>query len=389
MGRQRENHHDSRVSGEEMPKRFGVVFGRGWKGQFSLSFGPGVRGSDPGIPNELLVARCASFGRDVEGVDQGTSSLAPVPCEHSQGRVATPSHSWTAVFSEIRKTFVSLGSDGFSFCGPAGSQERFRRFSAALLCSCAVITPGLASSPVAAVESLPASDFVAAVITLAGALGVLQFFDELAKRDLLEKKLSRKLCHILSGMVFMLLWPLFSSAPQAKWLAALAPAANGLRMIGLGLGIWKNEALVKAISRGGSQSELLHGPLYYAITITISTLCFWRNSPVGAVAVATLCAGDGFADILGRKYGAHKLPYNNSKSFVGSVAFFVIASLASMGYLAYFSAFGFFTATTKMYFATLGVTFASAVAESLPLPLDDNFTVPFTALVVGMLLLPH
>lgn len=187
VGRQRENHHDSRVSGEEMPKRFGVVFGRGWKGLFSLSFGPGVRGSDPGIPNELLVARCASFGRDVEGVDQGTSSLAPVPCEHSQGRVATPSHSWTAVFSEIRKTFVSLGSDGFSFCGPAGSQERFRRFSAALLCSCAVVTPGLASSPVAAVESLPASDFVAAVITLAGALGVLQFFDELAKRDLLEK----------------------------------------------------------------------------------------------------------------------------------------------------------------------------------------------------------
>lgn len=41
----------------------------------------------------------------------------------------------------------------------------------------------------------------------------------------------------------------------------------------------------------------------------------------------------GFADILGRKYGAHKLPYNNSKSFVGSVAFFVIASLASMGYV--------------------------------------------------------
>lgn len=39
--------------------------------------------------------------------------------------------------------------------------------------------------------------------------------------------------------------------------------------------------------------ELLQGPLYYAITITIVTLFFWRNSPVGAVAVANLCAGDG------------------------------------------------------------------------------------------------
>lgn len=38
-----------------------------------------------------------------------------------------------------------------------------------------------------AVQALPASDFVAAAVTLAGALGTLQFFDELAKRDLLEK----------------------------------------------------------------------------------------------------------------------------------------------------------------------------------------------------------
>lgn len=44
-------------------------------------------------------------------------------------------------------------------------------------------TPGLAS----AFESVPASDFVAAAFTLGGALGILQFFDELAKRDLVEK----------------------------------------------------------------------------------------------------------------------------------------------------------------------------------------------------------
>lgn len=43
----------------------------------------------------------------------------------------------------------------------------------------------------------------------------------------------------------------------------------------------------------------------------------------------------------------------------------------------------------KMYLAMIGVALASAVAESLPLPLDDNFTVPFTAIGVGMLLLPY
>lgn len=55
---------------------------------------------------------------------------------------------------------------------------------AKLLCSCAVVTPGLASS---AVEGLLIMDFVAASFTLAGALGILQFFDELAKRNVLEK----------------------------------------------------------------------------------------------------------------------------------------------------------------------------------------------------------
>ena len=39
--------------------------------------------------------------------------------------------------------------------------------------------------------SLPAMDFVAAAITLVGALGILQVFDELAKRDILEKVRAR------------------------------------------------------------------------------------------------------------------------------------------------------------------------------------------------------
>lgn len=44
-----------------------------------------------------------------------------------------------------------------------------------------------------------------------------------------------------------------SSAPLARYMAAFAPGANGLRMIGLGLGLWTNNALVKAISREGGK----------------------------------------------------------------------------------------------------------------------------------------
>lgn len=44
-----------------------------------------------------------------------------------------------------------------------------------------------------------------------------------------------------------------SSSPFAKYMAAFAPAANGIRMLGLGLGLWTNEALVKACSREGGR----------------------------------------------------------------------------------------------------------------------------------------
>lgn len=39
--------------------------------------------------------------------------------------------------------------------------------------------------------------------------------------------------------------------------------------------------------------ELLTGPLYYAITITLACVIYWRNSPNGIAAICNLCAGDG------------------------------------------------------------------------------------------------
>ena len=35
-----------------------------------------------------------------------------------------------------------------------------------------------------------------------------------------------------------------------------------------------------------------------------------------------MCGGDGLADIVGRRYGSAKLPFNHSKSWVGSLAMF-------------------------------------------------------------------
>eukprot|EP01018_Ginkgo_biloba_P000271 Gb_02824 [translate_table: standard] len=232
-------------------------------------------------------------------------------------------------------------------------------------------------------------DMVVAAGTACVALACLRFWDEMAKRDVFDQTLNRKLVHVSIGLVFMLLWPLFSTGPQAAYLAALAPAINVLRMIALGIGLLKNEAMVKSMSRHGDARELLKGPLYYAGTITLVTVLFWRASPISPITIANLCAGDGFADIAGRRLGTIKLPHNKNKSFAGSFTMFVMGLIFSVGYLFYFASFGFYEVSSRMLLASLFASVAATIAESLPISteLDDNLIVPLVSVLVGCLIL--
>lgn len=70
------------------------------------------------------------------------------------------------------------------------------------------------------------------------------------------------------------------------------------------------------------RQELLRGPLFYVLIMTAVTVVFWRDSPVGMMVLSLMCGGDGLADIIGRKYGKAKLPFNKAKSWAGSLAMF-------------------------------------------------------------------
>eukprot|EP00249_Psilotum_nudum_P013955 c24596_g1_i1 orf=660-1325(-) len=175
-------------------------------------------------------------------------------------------------------------------------------------------------------------DVMACIISLSIAMGTFKLFDELARRDVFQKEVNRKLVHISIGLLFMLCWPLFSYAPVARYVAASVPAVNGLRMLALGFGFVENKSLVKSISRGGDPRDLTRGPFYYALSISITTALFWRTSPVSSAIISNLCAGDGFANVLGRKLGNVKLPYNSIKSYVGSLSMFMMGFLSSVGF---------------------------------------------------------
>lgn len=98
--------------------------------------------------------------------------------------------------------------------------------------------------------------------------------------------------------------------------------------------------------------------------LLFSVLVFWRESPVGIVSLSMMSGGDGipqhlarcflyntiafdcfcyksdlhlclghnlagFADIVGRRYGSVKLPFNKKKSWAGSISMFISGFLLS------------------------------------------------------------
>ena len=132
-------------------------------------------------------------------------------------------------------------------------------------------------------------------ITFGMALGWLRLMDFFAARGWIESKLSRKIIHIGTGPIFALCWLLFDDSAQARWLAALVPFAITVQFALVGLGVIKDEAAVKAMSRTGKAVEILRGPLFYGIVFVLLTLIFWKNSTVGLAALMMLCGGDGVA----------------------------------------------------------------------------------------------
>lgn len=95
------------------------------------------------------------------------------------------------------------------------------------------------------------------------------------------------------------------------------------------------------------------------------------------------------ADIVGRRLGTEKLPYNRNKSVAGSIGMATAGFLASVGYMYYFASFGYIKDSGGiMILRFLIISIASALVESLPIStdIDDNLTISLTSALVGTLL---
>nr|Q2N2K2.1 RecName: Full=Probable phytol kinase 2, chloroplastic; Flags: Precursor [Glycine max]ABA42675.1 phytol kinase [Glycine max] len=238
-------------------------------------------------------------------------------------------------------------------------------------------TPAVAALAAAAPPAVLQDGAVTVLIT-AGAYSLVRVFDELTERRLIEKSLSRKVVHVLSGVLFMSSWPLFSNSTEARYFAAVVPFLNSMRLLIYGLRLYTDEAL-----------ELLRGPLYYVLVLLFSVLVFWRESPIGIVSLSMMSGGDGFADIVGRRYGSAKLPFNRKKSWAGSISMFISGFLLSAMMMLYFSSLGYIDVIWEEALGKLAlVALAATVVECVPVTevVDDNISVPLATMLVAFLL---
>jgi len=233
-------------------------------------------------------------------------------------------------------------------------------------------------------------NIIATIITLSLSLAWLRLMDALAHRGIVEQKLSRKIIHIGTGPLFVLCWLMFNDDPLARYLAALVPLLITVQFILVGVGIIKDEAAVKAMTRHGDPREILRGPLYYGVVFVFCTILFWRNSPVGILALMMMCGGDGLADVVGRRFGAVKIPFNKEKSFAGSAAMFGGGFVFALIFVFAFNAWGYFyqpVAFPSALYAVALISVVATVIESFPFQDIDNITITLAAISLGLWLL--
>lgn len=231
------------------------------------------------------------------------------------------------------------------------------------------------------------NNFSAAVITFVVALVWLRANNLTAARGWIGAQLSRKIIHIGTGVFFVLCWLLFPGYPSARYFAAAVPAVFTLQFLLVGTGIIQDKATVQSVSRTGDRRELLKGPLIYGLVFIAITILFWTDSPAGIVALMMLCGGDGFADILGSRFGHSRLPWNPKKSWAGSLGMFTGGFLFSIFVLAPFIWRNHFHSPIVDYLLPLAlISGAATMVESLPIQDLDNLTITLTAIILGNLL---
>jgi phytol kinase len=180
-------------------------------------------------------------------------------------------------------------------------------------------------------------------------------------------EVSRKVLHIMVGNIAFLL-PIFNNS----WVMAFVAAGPFLFFPFL----MSPYTPIKSIKGRTSAAGHSMGLVYYAITWTILAYLFFDNMVIIAIGILAMSYGDGFASIIGIKFGKKKYNvFGDEKSYIGSFAMFVFTFITTVVALLYYG----IALSNYVIVVLLGIAFVAAVVEGLTPKGLDNLSVPFVA----------
>jgi dolichol kinase len=171
---------------------------------------------------------------------------------------------------------------------------------------------------------------------------------------------ARKAAHIISNLsACLLIWTLGIQTTSYFVLLGTCIGILLMHLTIIGIKIPGIEVWLKNVGREGEIPG--EGALYNALGIIFAIGMLRDNSAAAISVILILALGDGFATYVGTNYGRHKLPWNRSKSFEGTMGF----------------AAGAICALFAMPIpATILIVVLATIIESLPLKVNDNITLP-------------
>jgi dolichol kinase len=241
-------------------------------------------------------------------------------------------------------------------------------------------------------------DIIALILTFVLILILIRINDILRKKEIIPIFISRKVIHIFAGPIFLLCWLLFSGDIYSRYFAMIVPLLFVILFIGIGTGAIKNEEFVRTMSREGKASELLKGTLYYALVMVISAIIFWYvptdalGNPNFTIFIPTaflifgpLAGGDGFADLIGRRYGKRKFKILSEKSVEGTLAMFFFSLIGTLGLLGVYwlilDPVYASISIISLIIPILTVSLVTTIIEILSPRHTDNLIVPIAAII--------
>ena len=207
------------------------------------------------------------------------------------------------------------------------------------------------------------TDIIALIVVYVYVIAIFIIAEKVLKS---RPEFSRKFLHIMVGnMIFAM--PFFSN-PWVMIIGLTLPASIGTFLL--------TEYSPIRIENSMTESGHALGLFFYSAIWTVLLVIFGNHLWIVALAIVPLVYGDGFAALIGQKFGKVKYTvFGGTKSLEGSLTMFVITSVMSVFVWMVFTSIGYSMPEFNIVYI-IAISAVATICEALSYGGIDNLTVP-------------